>query len=106
MGKSGRPASKKPHSAPEETPEKRGEKGSGKKGFDNTNRGVLFQNDKDGNEARPDVTGKISIKIPDGAKPGSVVDFRLAGWNKESQSGKEFVSLVVDTFKPKEKTED
>lgn len=29
--------------------------------YDNTNRGALFRNDKDGNEKRPDYTGKINV---------------------------------------------
>lgn len=53
--------------------------------YDNTNRGVLFVNDKKGNEKAPDRTGKINV---DG------VDFKLAGWIKEGKKG-QFLSLSI-----------
>jgi hypothetical protein len=48
-------------------------------GYDNTNTFVLYRNDKDGNEARPDYTG--TIELEGGTK------FRLAAWVKEPKSG-------------------
>jgi len=88
--KPSRPAHKSPAKAPEQS-----EKG-GKKTYDNTNRGALFVNDKDGNESRPDYTGILDVEIPEKVAAGEVVKFRLAGWVKESKSsGEEFVSLVV-----------
>lgn len=55
--------------------------------YDNTNRGVLFKNEKDGNEKRPDYTGKINIEGK---------DFWLSAWLQKSKDGsKTFMSLSV-----------
>jgi uncharacterized protein (DUF736 family) len=59
---------------------------NGMKQWDNTNRGVLFPNDKKGNEARPDHTGDLNV---DG------VEYRLSAWIKRSKKGDEFLSLSV-----------
>jgi hypothetical protein len=66
-----------------------------KKQYDNTNRGVLFPNDKDGNDSRPDYTGKINI---DGTEK------RLAAWVTESTTGNvsQFLKLVVSEFQARE----
>ena len=53
--------------------------------YDDTNRGVLFKNDKKGNDSAPDYTGKIDVE----GKP-----YRLAAWIKEGRSGK-FMSLSL-----------
>lgn len=56
--------------------------------YDNTNRGVLFKNDK-GNPPkveRPDYTGDINF---------NGTDMRLAAWIKISQKGEKFLSLSV-----------
>jgi len=53
--------------------------------FDNTNRGVLFKNDKDGNEKRPDYTGKIDVNGK---------EYRLSAWIRKGQRGS-FMSLSV-----------
>jgi hypothetical protein len=57
--------------------------------YDNTNRGVLFKNDRKEQDNHPDYKGSINI---DGQ------EFWLSAWIKESQKGK-FMSLSV---KPKE----
>ena len=54
--------------------------------FDNTNRGVLFPNDKKGNEKRPDFTGDLNV---DG------VEYRLSAWKKASKQGNNFLSISV-----------
>ena len=54
-------------------------------GYDNTNSGVLFKNDKKGVENRPDYTGKIDVEG---------TEFWLSAWIKEGQKGK-FLSLSV-----------
>lgn len=79
-----------PHKAPAKAAEQpEGKKKGGKPGsFDDTNRGVLFTNDKDGNDRRPDYTGKATIQI---GKEKRV--FRISAWSKESQSGTSFLSL-------------
>ena len=91
--------SRPPHRAPKAAPEQKGGRES-KQEFDNTNRGVIFPNDKGDNEASPDITGNIDLEIPEGAKPGDVIKFRLAGWEKTSaKSGNTFYSLTVQVAK-------
>jgi len=59
--------------------------------FDNTNRGVLFNNkERKIKETDPDYSGSVNIKG---------VDFWLSGWIKESKEGKKYFSLSV---RPKE----
>jgi len=53
--------------------------------YDNTNRGVLFINDRKEKETQPDRTGSINV---DG------VEFFLDGWIKDGASGK-FLSLSI-----------
>lgn len=60
--------------------------------YDDTNRGVLFKNDKGDNPNRPDYTGKINI---------GGIEYRLSAWIKDSQSGKKFMSLAVSEFEQK-----
>lgn len=62
--------------------------------FDNTNKFVLFPNDKKGNEKAPDLTGKINV---DGK------EFRLAAWTKTSPKVAKFLSGVVEAFDPSQK---
>jgi uncharacterized protein (DUF736 family) len=52
--------------------------------FDNTNRGALFVNDKQGNSARPDYRGDCNV---DG------VEYRVSGWKKQSKAGSTYLSL-------------
>lgn len=55
--------------------------------YDNELSGVLFKNDKDGNEKRPDYTGKVQVEG---------TEYRLAAWVKESNStGNKFLSLKL-----------
>lgn len=54
--------------------------------YDNTNRGVLFREQEKKSDKHPDMTGEINV---DG------VEFRLAGWTKESKNGRKFLSLAV-----------
>lgn len=60
--------------------------------YDDTNRGVLFRNDKGGNEKRPDYTGEINV---DGK------ELRLAAWLRESKKGTKFLSLSVSAKDPR-----
>jgi uncharacterized protein (DUF736 family) len=60
--------------------------------YDNTNRGVLFKNQKKESDSHPDYNGSINV----GGK-----EYWLDAWIKEGkESGKKFMSLSV---KPKEK---
>lgn len=54
--------------------------------YDDTNTGTLFKNDKQGNEKRPDYTGKINIEGR---------EMRLAAWLRTSKKGNKFMSLRV-----------
>jgi uncharacterized protein (DUF736 family) len=54
--------------------------------YDNTNRGVLFRNEKKKSEKHPDYSGQVDVEG---------VEWELAGWIKESKSGKKFLSLMV-----------
>ena len=55
--------------------------------YDNTNRGVLFVNDKkEDGDKKPDRTGSLNV---DG------VEYFLDGWIKKSESGKTFMSVSV-----------
>lgn len=65
-----------------------------KKEYDNSNSGALFVNDKDGNDRRPDYTGKLTIR-PDDFAPdndGNVTIY-LASWEKESDRVGRYLSL-------------
>jgi len=60
--------------------------------FDNTNTGVLFRNDQAGNDKRPNYKGKVNV---------AGVDYELAGWTRTGASGVPFLSLKVQTPRPK-----
>lgn len=53
---------------------------------DNTNTGVLFKNDKQGNDRRPDYKGKINV---------NGTEFWLSAWIKSSRDGNKYMSLSV-----------
>ena len=57
--------------------------------YDNTNRGVLFKNNRKERDNQPDYTGKIDV---------GGTEYELAAWIKEGKAGK-FMSLSV---KPKD----
>jgi len=57
--------------------------------YDNTNRGVLFPNDKRHSDNSPHHLGKINV---DGR------EFRLSAWLKTSQKGVKYMSLSVSEF--------
>ena len=60
--------------------------------YDNTNKGVLFKNDRRESDNHPHYTGKINI----GGQ-----EKRLAAWLKEGQKGK-FMSLQISEYQEKQ----
>ena len=54
--------------------------------YDNTNRGALFKNDKQGNENWADYQGSLNV---DG------VEHYISAWIKKSKKGQTFMSLSV-----------
>ena len=59
--------------------------------YDNTNRGMLARNDKQGNESRPDYRGSINV---------AGVEYWLSAWIKEGREGtklegQKYMSLSV-----------
>lgn len=72
--------------------------------YDNTNRGVLFKNDKKEADNHPDYKGKINV---------AGTEFWLSAWIKKSEDGGKYMSLSVTPKdaqqkqqKPKQKDED
>jgi hypothetical protein len=64
------------------------------KKFDDTNRGVLFKNDRKQSEKHADYKGEMNV---------NGTEFWLDAWIRESKKGTKFMSLSV---KPKEETGD
>ncbi len=64
--------------------------------YDNTNKGVLFRNEKKENKSHSDHQGSINIEG---------VEYWLNAWIKESKSGKKFFSLSVKRKEPKTQEE-
>jgi hypothetical protein len=61
------------------------------KQYDNTNRGVLFKNDPQGNPKRPQYRGSLNV----GGE-----EYNLSAWIKESKkTGDKFLSLSVEAKK-------
>ncbi len=60
--------------------------------YDNKNSGVLFKNDKKGNQKAPDYKGKVNIE-------GKEKD--IAGWIREGKSGK-FISIKISEMMKKD----
>ena len=55
--------------------------------YDDSNRGVLFRNDRKESDRHPDYKGSINV---DG------VEYWLSAWLKESKTGTKFMSLSVN----------
>jgi len=58
--------------------------------YDNTNRGVLFKNDKKETEKHPDYTGTLNV---------NGVDHWFSAWIKTSKKGNKFMSLSLGAAK-------
>lgn len=62
------------------------------KQYDDTNRGVLFNNDRKQKQTHPDYKGTINVKGE---------EFWLSGWIKQGKKG-DFISLSVEPKEPKQ----
>lgn len=59
--------------------------------YDNTNRGVLFKNDQNGNPKRPQYRGSLNV---------GGTNYNISAWIKESRKdGSKFMSLSVEPKK-------
>lgn len=54
--------------------------------YDNTNKGILFTNDRKESEKHPDFTGKLDVNGK---------EYQLAAWNRTSKNGKNFLSVSI-----------
>lgn len=61
--------------------------------YDNTNKGVLFQNERKQSEKSPDYTGTINVNGK---------ELRIAGWKRLSKNNKPFLSLSISEQQPKQ----
>jgi len=62
--------------------------------YDNTDRGVLFRNDRKEKPNQPDHTGNIDVKCPHCEE---VSQFWLSAWIKEARgNGNKFFSLAIN----------
>lgn len=68
--------------------------------YDDTNRGVLFRNDRKESDRHPDFKGNITVKC---LHCGELSKLDLASWTKESQkSGEKFQSLSASEPRPRD----
>jgi uncharacterized protein (DUF736 family) len=54
--------------------------------FDNTDRGVLFKNNRKENDKHPDYTGTLNVKGH---------EYEISAWIKTSAKGTKFMSLSI-----------
>jgi hypothetical protein len=69
--------------------------------YDNTNRGVLFPNDRKTKSSHPDFKGNCMVKTPD----GELIELWVSGWEKEGRKGP-FLSLSFEIKEAKEEQEE
>ena len=65
------------------------------------NTGKLFHQKVKKNPKATDYTGEILVDLNTLEVSGNKIKLRLAGWKKTSEKGNTYLSLNVDTFKPK-----
>lgn len=64
--------------------------------------GALFANKVKKHPKAPDYQGDLLIDINQMEVVNGMMKIKLAGWKKQSASGIMFLSIAVDTYKPKE----
>ena len=80
-------------------------KSEGKKDYDNTNRGVLWNNDDKNSENSPDRRGNILLVVDvediiDNGDGTATIHRYLSAWNSESKKGDEYLSLAIGKAVP------
>ena len=63
--------------------------------------GALFANKVKKHPKAPDYQGDLVIDTRLMTSENGLIKIRLAGWKTQSKSGTTFLSLQVDTYKPK-----
>ena len=64
--------------------------------------GALFANKVKKHPKAPDYQGDLLIDVNQMEVVNGMMKIKLAGWKKQSASGIMFLSIAVDTYKPKE----
>jgi uncharacterized protein (DUF736 family) len=59
--------------------------------YDNTNKGVLFKNERKDKDTSPDYQGKLDVNW---------VEYRITGWLKTSKAGTRFLSIAISPANP------
>ena len=65
--------------------------------YDNTNKVVIFKNNKKEKETQPDYTGTVNVEGK---------DYSVSLWIKEGKAGKFFSGKIQEPFKKMENTSD
>ena len=65
------------------------------------NTGSLFANKEKKSPQSPDYQGDILVDVSSLEVVNGVAKVKIAGWKKTSAKGLVYLSLAVDTFKPK-----
>lgn len=68
--------------------------------------GVLFANRVKKHPKAPDYQGELLIDTRQMEINEGMMKVKIAGWKRESSKGTTFLSLSVDTYKPKKTEED
>ena len=65
------------------------------------NTGALFANTVKKHEKAPDYRGDFVLDLRSVEVKDNMVTIKLSGWKKTSSKGSTFLSLSLDTYKPK-----
>ena len=68
-----------------------------KMGYDNTNKGALFKNDKKNKDTDRDYNGQCEIVCP---HCGATSEHWISAWINEAKSGKKYMSLRFNEKEP------
>ena len=64
--------------------------------------GALFQNKVKKHPKAPDYQGDLLIDVRQMEEKNWLIHIKLGGWKKTSSKGVVFLSLAVDTYKPRQ----